>query len=76
MLSNDLKKRGKEILEEIIARRTKPFTMGGSKHEFTGEIFYSDIFEYCKTYFHKKSRNEAYQYFCDELRKSNFYIHS
>ena len=46
------------------------------KKTWAGEIFYSDIDNYCRSHFSKKVINLAYSEICDDLRKANFYIHS
>ena len=70
-----VKKTKEEILSEIIRGRLKPTKIGTI--EYSGDIFYSDIWLYCKTFSRdSKKRSSLHRYLCDQLRKSNFYIHS
>jgi hypothetical protein len=62
------------IVEDIVLHRSKSFIM--DKKTWAGEIFYSDIYNYCKNSFSKKDLPLAHSEICDDLRKANFYIHS
>ena len=70
-----VKKTKEEILSEIIRGRLQPTRIG--TREYAGDIFYSDIYFYCKSFSKdSKKRGILHKYLCDELRKNNFYVHS